>query len=341
MTTLSQAQDQHPHDGNALRPRSPGTGSSAADEAAVLTMLEARSVALVGASPRAASFGRRMLEEVGKSGARPRIYPVNPRYADLDGRRCYPSLADLPEAPDLALLAVPDAALEQQLSLAAGIGCARRGHIRQRARDPAGCAGAPGGRAGAPGSWCPARRREPGGLAAGTAGRDRARRRDGVVRARLHGLRQRQLRLARDRLYRARSAADWTGRTHHALGLGILRAAARPARFRVHAGRLLWAGTRDGGARLPGLRARPARHQGASAGAGGDPRRGRASAGAGSCRQPGHSRRTADRWQLSWRPRDGRGALGRARGLGRRLGGACQGARGPPRARSGRVRRHH
>jgi acyl-CoA synthetase (NDP forming) len=124
MTTLSQAQDQHPQDGNALSPRSPGTLSAAADGAAARTMLEARSVALVGASLREASFGRRMLEEVGKSGARPRIYPVNPRYADLDGRRCYPSLADLPEAPDLALLAVPDAALEQQLSAAAEIGCA-------------------------------------------------------------------------------------------------------------------------------------------------------------------------------------------------------------------------
>ena len=50
-------------------------------------MLEARSVALVGASMRAASFGSRMLEEVGKSSARPRIYPVNPRYADLGGAR--------------------------------------------------------------------------------------------------------------------------------------------------------------------------------------------------------------------------------------------------------------
>ncbi len=124
MTTLSQAQDQHPQDGNGLSPGSPGTLSTAADEAAVRTMLEARSVALVGASLREASFGRRMLEEVGKSGARPRIYPVNPRYADLDGRRCYPSLADLPEAPDLALLAVPDAALEQQLAVAADVGSA-------------------------------------------------------------------------------------------------------------------------------------------------------------------------------------------------------------------------
>jgi acetate---CoA ligase (ADP-forming) len=108
--------------GNAQIPRPLSTTSAAAGDA-VRTMLEARSVALVGASLRAASFGSRMLEEVSKSTARPRIYPVNPRYAELAGARCYPSLAELPEAPELALLAVPDGALEQQLSLAAGIGC--------------------------------------------------------------------------------------------------------------------------------------------------------------------------------------------------------------------------
>jgi acetate---CoA ligase (ADP-forming) len=86
-------------------------------------MLEARSVALIGASPRPGSFGRRMLDEVYKSTARPRVYPVNPRYDELDGRRCFATLADVPEPPELALLAVPDSALEQQLALAAAVGC--------------------------------------------------------------------------------------------------------------------------------------------------------------------------------------------------------------------------
>ncbi len=94
-------------------------GRAAGIPPAVLAMLEARSVAVVGASPRAGTFGQRMAEEVARSASRPRIYPVNPKYGELDGRRCYPSLADLPEPPDLALLAVPNAALEQQLTLAA------------------------------------------------------------------------------------------------------------------------------------------------------------------------------------------------------------------------------
>ncbi len=90
---------------------------------ALLGLLEARSVAIVGASARSGSFGARMLAEVGKSPSGPAIFPVNPRYPEIDGQRCYASLADLPEPVDLVLLGVPDAALEQQLTAAADLGC--------------------------------------------------------------------------------------------------------------------------------------------------------------------------------------------------------------------------
>ena len=85
----------------------------------LLAMLEARSVALVGASSRPGSLGERMVAEVGRSPAGPRVYLVNPRYQQIGGRPCHPSLADLPEAVDLVLFGVPDAALAEQLSLAA------------------------------------------------------------------------------------------------------------------------------------------------------------------------------------------------------------------------------
>src|SRR6201996_419349 len=85
-------------------------------------MLEARSVALVGASSRPGSLGARMIEEVAKSASRPRTYLVNPRYDEIGGARCYPGLADLPELVDLALLAVPDAVLEDQVRAAAKAG---------------------------------------------------------------------------------------------------------------------------------------------------------------------------------------------------------------------------
>ena len=99
------------------------SGGHRSPRPALLAMLEARSVAVVGASARAGTFGARMLAEAGKSPAKPVIHPVNPRYTEIDGRRCYASLADLPEPVDLALLGVPDTSLEQQLALAAETGC--------------------------------------------------------------------------------------------------------------------------------------------------------------------------------------------------------------------------
>jgi acyl-CoA synthetase (NDP forming) len=95
-------------------PRTPSPTS-----AALLAMLEATSVALVGASPRAGSFGERMVAEVAKSPAAPRTFLVNPRHREIGGVRCHRSLADLPAPVDLVLLGVPDAALEEQLALAA------------------------------------------------------------------------------------------------------------------------------------------------------------------------------------------------------------------------------
>jgi acyl-CoA synthetase (NDP forming) len=86
---------------------------------AVTAMLEARSVALVGASARPGSLGARMIDQLARSPSRPRTYLVNPRYPDIGRTPCLPSLAELPEPVDLALLAVPDTALEDQLALAA------------------------------------------------------------------------------------------------------------------------------------------------------------------------------------------------------------------------------
>ncbi|MCX2933013.1 acetate--CoA ligase family protein [Mycobacterium sp. CVI_P3] len=83
-------------------------------------MLGARSVALVGASPRPGSFGERMIIEARRSSAR--MHLVNPRYDSIDGTACAPSLAALDEPVDLVLLGVPDAALLDELKSAADIG---------------------------------------------------------------------------------------------------------------------------------------------------------------------------------------------------------------------------
>ncbi|MCW2909328.1 MAG: acetyl-CoA synthetase, partial [Actinomycetia bacterium] len=98
-------------------PGLPGPG--AAGQPAVKAMLEARSVALVGASPRPGSLGERMVSEVTRSPSRPQVYLVNPRHERVAGRPCHASLADVPGPVDLVLLAVPDPAVEDQLALAA------------------------------------------------------------------------------------------------------------------------------------------------------------------------------------------------------------------------------
>jgi acyl-CoA synthetase (NDP forming) len=96
-------------------PTLPGAGQ----EKALRAMLEARSVALVGASPRPGTLGHRMVAEVARSPAAPQMYLVNPKYREIGGVPCHPSLAALPHSVDLVLLGVPDAALAAQVKLAA------------------------------------------------------------------------------------------------------------------------------------------------------------------------------------------------------------------------------
>jgi acyl-CoA synthetase (NDP forming) len=93
-------------------------GSSPPDP--VAAMLGARSVAVVGASRRPDSFGGRMVTEAGRS--RARVHLVNPRYADVGGRPCLPSVAAIGEPVDLVLLGVGDHAVAAELEAAAAAG---------------------------------------------------------------------------------------------------------------------------------------------------------------------------------------------------------------------------
>lgn len=85
-------------------------------------MLEARSVAVVGASKRPGSVGDQVLRQLRGGGFDGPVHPVNPRYDEVAGLRCVPSLADIGEPVDLAILAVGNAHLEAQLAQAADLG---------------------------------------------------------------------------------------------------------------------------------------------------------------------------------------------------------------------------
>jgi acetyl coenzyme A synthetase (ADP forming)-like protein len=64
-------------------------------------------VAVVGASRDPASLGRRILEALLQNRFQGPVYPVNPRAPEVGGIRAYPSVRDLPEPVDLAVIAVP------------------------------------------------------------------------------------------------------------------------------------------------------------------------------------------------------------------------------------------
>ena len=87
-------------------------------------MLEARSVAIVGASVREGSVGNQSVVELVQGGFDGRIFPVNPKYDEVLGLRAYPSVAEIGQPVDLVILAVSNALLEEQLSLAASSGAA-------------------------------------------------------------------------------------------------------------------------------------------------------------------------------------------------------------------------
>ena len=74
--------------------------------ASIDRMLNPRSVAVVGATPRM-QYGGRFLAAALQAAGRISVYPVNPRYEEVQGVRCYPSVSELPEAPDVVGVVVP------------------------------------------------------------------------------------------------------------------------------------------------------------------------------------------------------------------------------------------
>jgi len=65
------------------------------------------SVAIVGASTKPGKLGYSVLANVIESGFKGNIYPINPKATQIYGYRAYPSVLDLPETPDLAVIVIP------------------------------------------------------------------------------------------------------------------------------------------------------------------------------------------------------------------------------------------
>ncbi|MFI7413398.1 GNAT family N-acetyltransferase [Streptomyces sp. NPDC049627] len=83
----------------------------AADIASLEPLLRPRTVAVVGAGRKAGSVGRAILHQLHTGGYTGRLFAVNPRAGSILGVPCHPSVSALPKTPDLAVLAVPAAAV--------------------------------------------------------------------------------------------------------------------------------------------------------------------------------------------------------------------------------------
>lgn len=85
-------------------------------------MLWADTVAVVGASPRPASLGRRVMSELVGGGFGGRVIPVTPTHPEVMGLPAAGTLAAVEGPVDLAVLAVADGRLEEQLGAAIDLG---------------------------------------------------------------------------------------------------------------------------------------------------------------------------------------------------------------------------
>jgi acyl-CoA synthetase (NDP forming) len=90
-------------------------------------MLEARSVAVVGASPRFETPGNYMVKQLIIGGFSGEVAAVNPKYDEVEGVACFAGLDELPFVPDLVLLGVGNRRLEEQMEEAAR--CGARGVV--------------------------------------------------------------------------------------------------------------------------------------------------------------------------------------------------------------------
>ena len=81
------------------------------NRAELTRLLAPASVAVIGASTRAGSFGERVLHNLRHYGGR--YYPVNARYETIGEHKCYPNVRDLPEVVDCAVITAAREAVEE------------------------------------------------------------------------------------------------------------------------------------------------------------------------------------------------------------------------------------
>jgi acetate---CoA ligase (ADP-forming) len=71
-------------------------------------LFDPKSIAIVGASPDNQKIGGRPLSYLQRYGYEGAIYPINPKYDEINGLTCYPDIKSVTGEIDLAIIAVPN-----------------------------------------------------------------------------------------------------------------------------------------------------------------------------------------------------------------------------------------
>jgi acyl-CoA synthetase (NDP forming) len=77
-----------------------------------------KSIAVIGASDKP-TIGKRLIASLDRIGFSGSVFPVNPGYSTVSGRKCYAGIAELPEVPDVAVFCVGHARVLDPLLAAA------------------------------------------------------------------------------------------------------------------------------------------------------------------------------------------------------------------------------
>ena len=80
------------------------------------------SIALIGASRDLEKIPGRLLSMLRKNEYPGKIYPINPNYGDIDGLKCFASIADVGQPIDLAIVIIPARAVLGALEQCAAVG---------------------------------------------------------------------------------------------------------------------------------------------------------------------------------------------------------------------------
>ncbi len=97
---------------------------TASEKQSMSAFLDKRNViAVVGATINKEKYGYKVYKAVKGSGFT--VYPVNPKYSSIEGEKCYASLKDLPQKPDVVITIVPPKVTEEIVKQCKGLKISR------------------------------------------------------------------------------------------------------------------------------------------------------------------------------------------------------------------------